>query len=151
MLIRKLEAKTPIKWEKKRGRKEHEQRKKSGRKVENRGWKVDEKWKKRIWNWEREKLEKADLSIYRNMVSRGLLWQQNFNITGPHQNHLMIWAYSGWCSLALSLIYLLMHYGMLTDSNIYDTSLVDITRVSVIVKSLIRGMISTIYNFPYSR
>ena len=36
MLIRKLEAKTPNKWEKKRGRKEHEQRKKSG-------WKVEEK------------------------------------------------------------------------------------------------------------
>ena len=35
-----------------------------------------------------------------------------------------------------------MHYGMLTDSNTYDTSLVDITRVSVIVKSLIGGMIS---------
>ena len=151
MLIKKLEAKTPNKLEKKRGRKEHEQRKKSGWKLEEKrmesGWKEEEK----RWNWEREKLEKADLSIHRNMVSRGLLWQQNFNITGPHQNHLMLWAYSGWCSLALSLIYLLMHYGMLTDSNTYDTSLVDITRVSVIVKTLIRGMISTIYNFPYSR
>ena len=65
-----------------------------GRKVDERwkkrGWKVDEKWKKRRWNWEREKLEKADLSIHRNMVSRGLLWLQNFNVAGPHQNHLML-------------------------------------------------------------
>ena len=38
MLIRKLEAKTPNKWEKKRGRKEEEENMIRGRKV-------DEKWK----------------------------------------------------------------------------------------------------------